>query len=236
MPGVFGDIFGGTVLAGGSFPAEPGAPPVAPGEHPPTVEGEGFSTDFAAQMYGELEPAAVPDPANNYALAAVCDAYGSMYRQVEETVRAKDGFDGQTQTWNVDRVPDFLLAFFGQHVGVEVTRGLTPDEQRQQIREGRSHKRGKPDQMMGDIRETLTGSKRVRLVERTNENSWTATVVTSPAETPSTTATEKAGNGSKPYGIVLTYVLSSLPIIDEGTRNIDAATGTIDAATLANVT
>jgi len=234
MVGIFGEPFGGTVFGGGIVPVEELPPPVLPpGETTP--EGETFETDFAAQMYAELEPAAAPDAYHSFALAAVCTAFGEGFRQVEEAVRAKDGFDGQTQTWDVDRTPDFLLPFMGQTVGVAVTPGLEPDAQREQIKEGRTHKRGKPDQMMGDIRETLTGSRRVRLIERT-ASAWTATVVTDPGQTPSTTATEKAGNLSKPYGIVLTFVLSSLPIIDEGTRSIDASAGTIDSATLANIT
>jgi hypothetical protein len=79
------------------------------------------------------------------------------------------------------------------------------------------------------------GSKRVRVVER-NSTAWTMLIITSPSETPNPAYTQIVANLVKPGGIVLSFQLSDLPAIDEGTRTIDASTGIIDTAVLSDVT
>jgi hypothetical protein len=163
------------------------------------------------------------------------EVIGGMFKQVEDAVRALDGFDAQTQTWDIDRAPAFLVPFIGAAVGVKVTAGISPALQRQQVREGRQWKRGRLDQLAADIALTLTGKKRVTFVERFG-SAWRLEVITAPEETPSASATEKATLISKPAGIVAVFSLSTVPRIDEATRTIDALSGTIDGATLGNWT
>lgn len=79
------------------------------------------------------------------------------------------------------------------------------------------------------------GTKRVRYVER-NSSAWTILFITSPAETPNPALTELVGKLVKPGGMIVTFQLSDLPAIDEGTKTIDASTGTIDTAKLSDVT
>lgn len=234
MVGIFGEPFGGTVLG-----ASPGfLPPIeAPeGEAPPPVEALSLGSLFAEDVYRALEPMAVRDQGFGLPLAAICSAIGGMFKQAEDAVRALDGFDAQTQTWDIDRAPDFLVSFIGQSVGVRVTPGIAAETQRAQVREGRQWKRGRLDQLAADIRLTLTGKQRVTFVERFGGSAWKLEIITSPEETPSTTATEKAALVSKPGGIVALFALSTVPKIDEATRTIDALSGTIDGATLANWT
>jgi hypothetical protein len=94
---------------------------------------------------------------------------------------------------------------------------------------------GQPNESTS-VNTSTPGSKRVRLIER-NSNAWTLLVVTYPSETPDPTATKNAALSATPGGIVVTVEQSELPLIDEGTRLISAATeATIDTATLAQVT
>lgn len=227
MVGIFGEPFGGTVLGGSlAFPEGPGeeAPPPAPEEASP------FGSLFAADCYRALGPMEVQSPG---ILLALCDAIGEMYRPVEEAVRALDGFDAQTQTFNIDRTPERLIPFVGQSAGVVVTPGLSADQKRQQVREGRAWHRGKLDQITADIQRTLTGSKKVRYVVL---SAWKIEVFTEPAETPHPALTESVARSSKPGAIVMSFGLSTVPTIDEGTRTIDASAGVIDTAILANIT
>lgn len=77
---------------------------------------------------------------------------------------------------------------------------------------------------------------RIRLVER-NSSAWTALIVVSPHEMFNLKETKRAAESQMPAGIVVTVEVSDLPLIDEGTREIDlATTHTIDTATLADVT
>lgn len=192
-----------------------------------------FGTAFAAEVFDELAPMAVEDEANGGVLAALCDAIGGMFGQVEEAVRASSGQDAGSQTFDIDRTPDFLVPFVGQSAGVRVTAGLTVAQQREEVREGKSWRRGRLDQITGAVARTLTGSAKVRYV---SVSPWQLEVFTELGETPSLAATEAAGRGAKPYGIVMSFALSSVPTIDQGTRTIDASTGNIDTAILADIT
>lgn len=195
---------------------------------------EGFLTFFARDLYRGLEPLAVPQPEFDPILRGWCNAVGSMFREVEECVRATDMQDLWRRVLDVDTCPGFLLPFLGQCVGVRVREG-TEEEQRQQIREESAYRRGRPNAIIAAVESTLTGTKRVRLVER-SESAWTMAVITRPEDTPNVAYTEAVGRLAKPGGIIMTFLQSSLPFIDEGTRTIDAAEGTIDTATLAQVT
>lgn len=225
--GVIGATIPFTIGAG----EEPKAPVETPGGE---LAEEGFLTYFARDLYRGLEPLAVPQPTYDPILRGWCNAVGSMFREVEECVRATDTQDLWRRVLDVDTCPGFLLPFLGQCVGVRVKEG-TEEEQRQQIREESAYRRGRPSAIIAAVESTLTGAKRVRLVER-SESAWTMEVITEPEETPNIAFTEAAGRLAKPGGIVMTFVLSSLPLINEGTRTIDASEGIINTATLANIT
>ena len=199
----------------------------------PEPELEPITTSlFAADVFAALEPM-TEDPESEAVILALSDVVGEMFLQVEEAIRAREGYDAQTQTFNIDRTPAFLVPFVGKAAGVTVTVGIATDAQRQQVREGRAWHRGKLDQITAEIQRTLTGTKKVRY---TSISAWQIEVFTEPAETPNPAATEAAGRGAKPGGIVMTFGLSTVPTIDQGTRTIDASAGKIDSAILANIT
>lgn len=191
---------------------------------------------FAEEAYAELEPIAEPDLENNYALRALVRACSSMFAQSEEVVRAiGDGRDAWERLFDADRAPVWFLPFVGQAVGVKVDTTRSPIEQRAQIKAEGGWHRGRPASLIATVQATLTGTKRVRLVERSG-TAWRALVVTFPNETPNETATAAAARSQKPGGILLTVEQSELPLIDEATRTIDGTTATIDKAQLADVT
>lgn len=218
--------FGGTLLGLGGIPAEDAGKPPAPGSPEP-------GSLFAEDVLRELEPMGAEEATGVSILVALCTAIGDMFLQVERAVRAIEGFDAQTQTFDIDRTPAFLIPFVGQAAGVKVTAGLSPEAQRTQVREGRAWHRGKLDQITAEIQRTLTGTKKVRYAIL---SPWKIEVFTEVTETPNLAATEAAGRVSKPAGIVMSFALSTVPTIDQGTRTIDASEGKIDSAILADIT
>lgn len=201
------------------------APTPAP---PPAEEEHVGGTVMAREAYAELGPIAAPDPRFGFPVWALVNAIAEMFRQGEEAGRALDGHAPFSQVLDLSRTPAWLLPFVGLAVGVSVRNG-TPAEQRAQIEQEEGWKRGRPTAIIAAVRSTLTGEKRVHLVERQGGDAWRYLVVTRPGETPSPALTELAGNAAKPVGIIATYVQSEVRLIDELTGTIDALTGTIDS-------
>lgn len=228
MTGLFGETFGGTVLGGTLPPPSPAEPPV---EESGTSE-VGVSL-MAAEVYGQLEPIAEGDEGRGFPLRAICRALGSMFLQAEEVVRAKLGKDAWRRPFDIDTCPGFLLPFLGQALGLRVDPGLSEEGQREQIRRG--HRQATVEAIKVAVEATLADEKRCRVIVRSG-TAWQMTVVTQPGETPNAAATEAAGYLAAPYGVVLTFVQSSLPLIDDGTKLIDEVSATIDSATLAQIT
>lgn len=194
------------------------------------------TTPNADEVYAKLAPVAITDADLGYPLLHFIVALSRMFVKVEELARSSDpDLPAWSQALDVDRVPDYGLAFLGQFVGVRLIAGDTAAASRLRIKSTDGFKRGTPAALISAVQATLTGTKRVRLTERTS-SAYTELVVTDPAETPNPTATGIAAQAAKAAGLVLTYSTSSVPLIDEGTRQINAAAGTIDAATLANIT
>lgn len=188
-----------------------------------------METQMATEVYEALEPVAeaMDDSANGFLLRGVVRAIASMFSQVEGAVRAVEGLPAWSQPYDIDRTPAVLIPFVGQMVGVPVTPGLTPEEQRYQVKEEGGWSRQKPSALIAAIQSTLTGTKRVRLTERLEGKAWRMLVTTRPAETPNVALTELVGDRAKPGGLIITYVQSDLPLIDEWTRLISATTTVI---------
>lgn len=110
---------------------------------------------------------------------------------------------------------------------------------RQLIKETGGFLRGTPRAMRGVVEPTLTGAKRVRIVERPNGHAYRLLVLTAPSETPDEAATEAAAITQKPAGLVMTYIAAETPIIDEADADLTidgvGAALAIDAVALADV-
>jgi hypothetical protein len=107
---------------------------------------------------------------------------------------------------------------------------------RDAIRRQGGRQRGTPDAILSATEDTLKGAKVARLLERVGGNAYALELITRPSETPNPAATLAAAMAQKPAGMSLTHTLTEGVIINEGTRTIDTSTGTIDAATLGDVT
>jgi hypothetical protein len=107
---------------------------------------------------------------------------------------------------------------------------------RRALREQNAKRRGTRRAILDAVRDTLTGTKTAHILERVGGNAYALTLITRPSETPDIAATYRSALTQKPLGMKLTHTLTEDVIIDEGTRTIDSATGTIDTADLGDVT
>lgn len=193
----------------------------------PVLRGE------AAQVFQQISPA---DPGD--VMATYVAALMGPVEDVTEWAADRDGRTGWAMVLDIDTCPDFLLSWLGRFRGVRIAPGTSPVEARRLIRESHGFQRGTRTGLISDVQQTLTGTKTVRVIERPSAQPHTTEVITRPTETPDTAATLAAARDRrrKPLGILITLTVTDMPLIDEGTRTIDAATSTIDTATLADVT
>lgn len=192
-------------------------------------------TQFAQDVYNRLEPIWAGDGQRGYPLLAFIGGLGEAFRQGEEAARARPGRQPYQQCWDINACPDWLLPFLGQAVGVTVTLSQTPDQQRAQIIAEQGYARGRPANLIGRVEQTMTQPGRVHLIER-DPDAWGIAVRYDPAYTLDATATQNAITAGTVAALAVNAVSSSVPIIDEGTRTIDAAAGVINTVTLADIT
>lgn len=188
-----------------------------------------------AELYDANQALAYADLENDYALAILCEAIGRMWQPVADLVEDRDGRPGWAVLVDVETTPAYAVPWLAQIPGVQLTRGISEADQRQEVRLRSGEARCRPASMRAAAEATLTGTRTVRILERTS-SAWTLTVITRTSETPDAAATLAALMSQKAGGDVLTHVVSNSPIIDEGTRTINASSSTIDAATLADIT
>lgn len=188
-----------------------------------------------AELYAANEPLAYADPGHDYALAVLCGAIGAMWQDVADLAEERDGRPQWAALVDVETSPDYALPWLAQIPGVKLTAGATAEQQRDETRRLSGQARCRPQSMKDEAAPTLSGTKTVILLERTS-SAWTLTAITRTAETPDPAATLAALLRQKVGGDVLTHIVSDAPIIDEGTLTINAATGTIDTATVADIT
>lgn len=186
------------------------------------------------QMRDELAPIITPD------LDTYLQAIAAMFAEIELYGLDTDDGDGWSILFDVDRCPAKALPFLGQAIGVTVPVGMAEADARAVIRDRPQWRRGTPARMVEAAQATLTGTKSAQLLERSaaacpSDPAYGVTLVTITSETDDPTATVNAVLAVKPAGIVLLHVVSSGPIIDQGTDTINSGTATIDAATLADV-
>lgn len=188
-----------------------------------------------ADLYDANEALAFDDPANDYALAILCEAIGRMYQEVADLSEDRDGRPGWAILVDVETTPANALPWLAQIPGVQLTQGASVAQQRDEVRLRSGQARCRPATMVAAAAATLTGTKSVRILERTS-SAWTLTVITRTAETPNPAATLAALMSQKVGGDILTHSVSDAPLIDEGTRTINAATAVINNAVLGDIT
>ena len=196
---------------------------------------------LAEEAHAELGPISAPDgEKTRWALLALLQGLLGQLQPMEDLVRDSDAGTGYSPALDVDRCPPDLLRWLGQFAGVPVTPGDPKDaawvtKAREEIRQAAGWRRGTPRAIREAAQRHLTGTKTVRMLER-DGSAYRMTVLTRTSETPNPAATEAAIRAQKPAGIVLAYIVTDLPIWNEGTRTFNAAAGTFETATVADVT
>ncbi len=187
-----------------------------------------------AELYEELWQLADDlDEPRGYVLAHVSNALGLMRVAAMDLFEDRDGRPGYSQMLDIERLPASAgFGYLGQIVGVRPTVGAADEVQREEVRTKAGKDRGRPASTVRKVKATLTGDKVVRVIEGV----WTHTIITRTSETPDPAATYAAMLSDKPEGDLFIHIVSDAPIIDEGTRTINAAAGIIDTATLADIT
>jgi hypothetical protein len=191
----------------------------------------------AAYLYQQLRPMVEDDEDTGWVTAHLCAV---LMKPVELTMQLANA-DGDKPGWrqavDLDHAPARLLPWLGQFNGTPLEDTEPEGEQRRKIREARGSHRGTTRAVISDLMATLGGERRVTLIEREG-SAFENTFRTLPGETPNPAAAEAAikNRQTKPLGVVNTLIVSDSPLIDEGTLPIDVATGTIDKATLSDIT
>lgn len=185
-------------------------------------------SETGERLYEELEPLALEDEANDWALLVLCGAFGLQWQPITDlTGDAEDGTPGWGSLLDIDNCPDRYLPHLGMYVGTRLDGITDPVTQREAVRSHNNFQRGTRAALIAEVQETLTGTQTVRVLER-NEGAYRLTVITDPTETPDETATLAAILRQKPGGIVLEYYTSVGTTIDELVGEIYVQAGTIN--------
>lgn len=204
---------------------------------------------YADRMKAALEPVMTPS------LSAVCDAWAAMIQPVDSLVMdvGIDGDPDYVPGWgtifDIDTCPVEQLPYLAQFVGETLPAGATEAQWRQRLRDQPNKNRGTPAGIKAAARLTLSNDDgsignpdaTVVFIERSASAcpslpAYGLTVGVRADQCPNPAATEAAIRSNMPAGIVLEYIVSDDPVIDEATRTIDALTGPIDFLTIADVT
>ena len=187
-----------------------------------------------------LAPISTPD------LDEYLQAIAAMYGQVEQY--SLDGVDengdelpGYGIVFDVALCPAEALPYLAMFVGETLPTTASDADARARIVGQPTRRRGTPAGITAAARDTLTGTRSVFFEERSadacpTDPAYGLLIRTNASETPDPAATEAAIRSNIPGGIVLLYITSDSPVINTGTRTIDASDGAIDTAVAADVT
>lgn len=177
------------------------------------------------------------DELRGYPMALLMTGAGAVAGDLYDIVRDRDEGVGWSILLDTVRCPPKYLPWQAQFAGVKLPAGISEADARARITSPPAFRRGTISAVKDAVRATLTGTKDVELRYRVDGDAYAVQLFTDTAETPDPAATEAAALAQLPWWLDLTYeVTDSGPVIDEATRTIDALTGTIDDATLANWT
>lgn len=205
-------------------------------------------------LYDELQVTQPRDEALGYPLLILLGAIGTAFGELHDIVRDTDDGPGWSVLMDPDRCPAWALPWLAQFAGVVLPPGLDEAEQRRRISNPAPYRRGTKLAMIEAAQATLTGTRTVRVLERTG-SSYHFTVVTRPGETDaapyddvsgsyddalgsydSTARTVLAIRSQKPAGLLFDHIITDAVLIDDGSLTLDAVAATLDDATIDDVT
>lgn len=142
----------------------------------------------------------------NTALAGWLDGPTSLLGDIDDLVRGPDGW---VHLLDPTRSPAGWLPWLAQFAGVRLADGLDEAQQRVRIVETSGQRRGTVAAIEGAARQLLSGSRLVRLEERTDPDgmpdAYRLRVTTFAEETDDPDAVEAAVRAETPAGLVLHY-------------------------------
>lgn len=188
--------------------------------------------ESAERIYARLAPIDVGDGT----LKHIAEALGLGSVEIDEVVRGTDTHAPWARLMDPATCPVWALGYLAQWVGERLLPLDSEADQRARIAQAAGFYRSTDRAMREEVQRTLTGTKSVTVLNRVGGDRWAQTVKVKTSETPSSAASEAAARRQKEAGVILTFVVSDEPIIDEGgaARAIDGiglAGTTIDGAT-----
>lgn len=200
---------------------------------------------LAAEVAQELAPLLVQDDEVGNVGSHFLAVLTAPVEVIAEAVREdEDDRPGFSLFMDIETCPTAYLPWLLQLKGVQATPGLSEIDARQEGRVAEGLHRGTmtSSQRVGSMEKaasrhtTSRDPALVRVLDRVGGDPYATTVITRTSDTPDPAQTLADILSDKIIGEVITHVVSDSPVIDDGTRTIDAAAGTIDTATFANIT
>ncbi|MCA1571690.1 MAG: hypothetical protein LC798_15530 [Chloroflexi bacterium] len=191
---------------------------------------------MAGEVYEQLRPLAALDERYGWPLAHYVAVLCAPIEAVAGWVTPEDDEPPYAVLLDLDLAPAEVLPWLGQFKGVHVTAGLSGPAMREQIATAEGFRRGMVPALVAATRRRLTGTKMVIVLERVDGAAYALHVVVKASEMPDPAGTLADAMSAKRIGIVLTMTTWEAPLINQGSRTIDASDGTIDTATYADIT
>lgn len=164
---------------------------------------------FTQSLFDLLQPMFYDDWNQSHALATYLSGLGLNFEIVEEYARdSDDGKIGYSILVDATRVPDEAITWLGQFVGIQITQGLPPAQQREQLVGLGNWKRGTVAALQAAPLPFLTGSQTVIVKER-DTSPYHFEVITYASETLDSTKVLAALVTQKPGGLMMTYIVFS---------------------------
>lgn len=164
---------------------------------------------FTQSLFDLLQPMFYDDVDQHSALAIYLSGLGLNFEIIEEYARdTDDGKIGYSILVDATRVPDEAITWLGQFVGVQITQGLPPAQQKQQLVGLGTWKRGTVAALQAAPLPFLTGSQTVIVKER-DTSPYHFEVITYASETTDQSKVLAALLTQKPAGLIMNYVVFS---------------------------
>lgn len=160
-----------------------------------------------------------------FSLLKFLRAIGESFAVQYQLTYGNESGDVWSLALDVDDTPDYAIGWLATLAGVRLPEGTPTKFARALIKDRPNRRRGTVRGITDAVQKTLTGTKRVDIIER-DGSAYRLTVKTYDAETPDPVATYKALLSQKPAGIVLDYQVIGGRTWDEATKTWDTA-GTV---------
>lgn len=175
-------------------------PPASPPAKAPSEDG----SNLWEILYASLAPLNNPDP--DEALLKFCQALCEPLQPIYDLVRERDDQAAWAILLDPDNCPAASLPYLAQYTGAILTPGMDEAQQRAEIGEPTSWKRGQEPAIRLMIQRTLTGTKQVTIHPRTPEvgHHYIRTLA---SETPSEARTAAVARQAVPAWEALDYAV-----------------------------